>query len=134
MLDAAMQTDGKIMNTLAFPLVGAGYQANSFSSDHAAWMQTLSAPFSKDIVAVPVGDIRWGSCATAGAFINELSKHDGLGTVIDPIDGLRVWFSAPDPSNIFHPVNSFIQDFNLDKHTEGSSNIEAIILEPGTRL
>jgi hypothetical protein len=134
MLDAAMQTDGKIMNTLAFPLVGAGYQANSFSSDHAAWMQTLSAPFSKDIVAVPVGDIRWGSCATASAFINALSKRDGLGTVIDPIDGLRVWFSAPDPSNIFHPVNSFIQDFNLDKHTEGSSNIEAIILEPGTRL
>ena len=134
-LDAAMQTDGKIMNALAFPLVGAGYQPSSFSSDHAAWMQTLSAPFSKDVVAVPVGEIRWGSCATAGAFNNELSNREGLGTVIDPVDGLRVWFSTPEPSNIFHRVNSFIHsDLESDKHAEGLSNVEAIVLEPGTRL
>ena len=134
-LDAAMQTDGKVLNALAFPLVGTGYQPNSFSSDHAAWMQTLSAPFSKDIVAVPVGDIRWGSCATAGAFNNKLSKRDGLGMVIDPVDGLQLWFSTPEPSNIFHQVNSFIHsDLELDKHEEGASNVEAIVLEPGTRL
>lgn len=123
------------MNAIPFPLVGAGYWPSSFSSDHAAWMQTLSAPFSKDVVAVPVGEIRWGSCATAGAFNNELSKREGLGTVIDPVDGLRVWFSAPDSSNICHRVNSFIDsDLELDKHIEGLSNVEAIILEPGTRL
>ena len=130
-----MQTDGKILNALAFPLIGAGYQANSFSSDHAAWMQTLSAPFSKDLVAVPVGDIRWGSCATAGAFNNKLSNREGLGTVIDPVDGLQVWFSALEPSNIFHQVNSFIHDdLELKKTVEGSGNVEAIVLEPGTRL
>ena len=55
--------------------------------------------------------------------------------VIDPVDGLQVWFSSPEPSNIFHQVNLFIHsDLELDKHEEGSSNVEAIILKPGTRV
>ena len=68
-------------------------------------------------------------------FNNELSRREGLGMVIDPVNGLQVWFSTPEPSNIFHWVNSFIHnDLELDKDAEGLSHVEAIVLEPGTRL
>ena len=74
-------------------------------------------------------------CTTAGTFNNELSRREGLGMVIDPIDSLQVWFSTPEPSNIFHQVNLFIHnDLELDKDTEGLSHVEATVLKPGTQL
>jgi hypothetical protein len=119
MLDEGMGRNGKILNAPPFPLIGASYEANSFSSDQAAWMQTLSAPFSQEGLAAPIGNIRWGSCTTAGAFNNRLLERDSLGTVIDLVDGLWVCFSSPNNDN------------ESDEH---SINVEAIVLEPGTRL
>ncbi|KIM40847.1 hypothetical protein M413DRAFT_27977 [Hebeloma cylindrosporum] len=134
MLDAASHIDGKILNALPFPLVSAGYDENPFSTDQAAWMQTLSAPFSTDLSAVPVGDLRWGSCATAGAFHDRLNERDSLGSVIDPIVGSKVWISTTAPTNAFHGAASFFRnDIESDKTTLGRA-VEAIILEPGTRL
>lgn len=118
-LDSGKQTDGKILSALPLPIVYAGYEANPFSSDHAAWMQTLSSPFSKDTVPVPVGDLRWGMCATAGAFNNYRINRNGFGTIIDPIHGSIVWISASTASNA------------SDRSISG---VEAIHLEPGTRL
>ncbi len=135
LLDSARQPNGKILNALSFPLLGAGYEANSFSSDQAAWMQTMSAPFSKDVVAVPVGDFRWGLCATAGAFHHYHVDTFGHGTTIDPLDGMKIWVPAKDPGTIFHSVDLYFHDeFDLDKSASGLWSVEAIVLEPGTRL
>ena len=135
LLDSARQPNSKILNVLSFPLLGAGYEVNSFSSDQAAWMQTLSAPFSKDIVAVPIGDFRWGICATAGAFHPYHIDTFGQGTTIDLLDGRKIWISATDPDTIFHLVGIFFhEEFDLDKSASGLWGVEAIVLEPGTRL
>jgi hypothetical protein len=123
-LDSGKQTNGKILTALPLPIIYAGYEANPFSSDHSAWMQTLSSPFSKDIVPVPVGVLRWGSCATAGAFDDYHSNHDGFGTIIDPIHGSMVWISASNSNNIVHRRGKVLE----------INKVEAVILEPGTRL
>ena len=115
MLEAVRQPDSKILNVLPVPLVGAGYEANSFSSDHAAWMQTLSAPFSKDMIAAPIGDLRWGSCAMAGAFDDRTTERIGLGTIMDTMNGSKWWICGTEPTKLDHTV-------------------EGILLEPGTRL
>jgi len=109
-LQSAKQNHLKILSTLPLPIIDARYEANPFSSDHAAWMQTLSSPFSKDTISVPIGDIRWGSCATAGALNNYRVNRDGFGTVIDPIHGSLVWIST------------------------SNGKVEAVHLEPGTRM
>ena len=135
LLDSARQPNGKILNALSFPLLGAGYEANPFSTDQAAWMQTLSAPFSKDVVAVPIGDFRWGITATAGAFHPYHIDTYGQGTIVSTFDGRKLWISAKDPNNIFHSIGLFFHDeFDLDKSASGLWGIEAILLEPGTSL
>jgi len=126
-LDSGKQTNGKILTALPLPIIYAGYEANPFSSDHSAWMQTLSSPFSKDVVPVPVGDLRWGSCTTAGAFDDYRLNHDGFGTIIDLIHGSMVWISASNSSNIVHRRGIVLKNKSVNR-------VEAIVLEPGTRL
>jgi hypothetical protein len=129
MLDASKEPESIILNALPVPLVGAGYEANSFSSDHAAWIQTLSAPFFKDMIAAPV-DLRWGSCATASAFDNRLTEYNGLGSIIDPRQGSKVWICRANATNSTIRIGSLIHQDG--KYTAGA--FEAIVLEPGTRL
>jgi hypothetical protein len=128
-LDASRQPESKILKAHPVPLVGAGYEANSFSSDHAAWIQTLSAPFSKNTIAAPV-DLRWGSCATAGAFDDRLTEYDGLGSIFDTRYGSKVWICRANPTNSAIRIGSLI---HMDARCTAGA-FEAIVLEPGTRL
>ena len=135
MLDAAKQHHDKILNALPISLVGASYEANTFSLDQVVWMQTLSAPFSKDVIAAPIGEIRWGSCATAGTFNNRLTEHDSLGMVIEMKDGSKVWFSTTIATDFFRQADFMSHTEDESEHIYSALQVvKAIILEPGTRL
>jgi hypothetical protein len=56
----------------------------------------------KGVVTAPVGDLRWGSCATTRAIIT-FALTEMVGTIIELMDGSEVVISAADPSDFFIP-------------------------------
>jgi hypothetical protein len=99
-------------------------------------MHTLSSPFSRDVDAIPIGNIRRGVCATANTFLHYRIDNDGLGSTINPINGYQLWITAKDSTNIFHWVGLLFEDeFDLNKKSKTSLwDVEAIVIGPGTRL
>jgi hypothetical protein len=127
--------DGKILNMLSFPMRNTGIQNEGFSSDVAAWNKTEAEPICKHEVVMPVGDIQWGTCATCGAFCMYHIDCDGLGTMIELLDGLEWWIvpSNIDGDNIFARLYVFMNDnFNINS-ASGLLNLKAVLLGPETR-
>lgn len=132
MLACARMENGKVLNTLSFPMINAGIQNEAFSSDVAAWNKTLAEPICKYHAAMPVGDIRWGHCATRGAFEGFRINPHGLGMFIDVLHGLK-WCILP--SLVHEPT---AMEFLFDDHDPFDMatmcHLEAVMLLPGTRL
>jgi len=92
-------------------------------------------------LGIPVPDIRWGLCATKGAWHGFHIDSDGFGTFIDVRTGKKWWIVArPWKKGMaglrdFADVNIFMNEsYDPDKPGEELWALEAILLEPGTRL
>jgi hypothetical protein len=122
-----------------------GLGRHRFSSDSTAWRATKGRGGSTDGDFPPLADIRWGLAATKGAIHWWHIDSDGFATFIDVITGYKWWIVArerdsyvasgqKDATPRFGNVNLFLDSYQLEEPNDDLWNIEAILLEPGTRL
>jgi len=126
LLKASATDTSKILNALEFPMNMASMSPTpKFSTDLVAWASTTTG------TPPPIGDIRWGLAATAGARTWFHIDSNGFNTFVDVKCGFKVWICIRDEPGQFVAIDAF-EDFELD---DGSRyQIEAILLTPGTRL
>jgi len=126
LLKAAATDAGKILNALEFPMNMASVSPTpKFSTDLLAWASTATE------TPPPIGDIRWGLAATAGARTWFHIDSNGLNTFIDVKCGFKVWICIRDELGEFVKMDAF-KNFELDDAHR--YKIEVILLTPGTRL
>jgi hypothetical protein len=126
LLEAALTSDGKIINALEFPMGTASVSPTpKFSTDLVAW-DIVSRGFPP-----PIGDIRWGLAATPGARSWFHIDSNGFNTFIDIKCGFKAWMCINDKYGNFVSIDAF-KHFELDD--AGDNRIEVILLTPGTRL
>jgi hypothetical protein len=110
---------------------------SGFSSDVEAWLITEGLPYCDEESLYPSGDVKWGLAATAGAYHLIHIDCDGLGTVVDPITGKKVWaFFTPEEDvslSAFGDIDQFFNEFDVT-NPPCYWDAEAVLLEPGTRL
>jgi len=135
-LDCSRMENGKILNALSFPMRNAGVQNEAFSSDVAAWNKTEAEPICKHELSMPIGDIRWGICATCGASHPYHIDCEGAGTYIEPIIGDKWWILPSHiDDNLFARLDIFTNDkFDIDSASAEQWSLEGVLLQPGTRL
>jgi len=140
MLNCSQQADGKVLNALSFPMPGAATTPEAFASDLAAWNQTTGEPGCSSKAERPTGDMRWGLCATSGAWHGYHIDSDGSGTYIDVQNenAKKLWItsdhSVADNDALSQTGIFFDPDFSVDEGTSNLWGLEAIVLVPGTRL
>jgi hypothetical protein len=126
LLEASISEGGKILNALEFPMGTAPVSPTPiFSTDLVAWEMACRA------IPPPIGDIRWGLAATAGARSWFHMDSNGFNTFVDVKCGNKAWMCIRDKSGDFKLTDAF-KDFELDD--AGDYQIEVILLTPGTRL
>lgn len=122
---------GKPLNGLDFPQSDLG-QLPFISSDHVAWKKTQNLSGCKD--AYPTTSLRWGLCATCGAYHREHFDAEGAGTFVSPICGVKIWLvgvpAAGYAWDAFADIDFVHGDLVKDKRIEWV----ALVLEPGTTL
>lgn len=144
-LTAARQENGKAINGLDFPFSFEYEQDIPFASDKIAWHQMHGKPFCWN--DCPTSKIRWGLCATSGAYHRSHCDCHGHGTFISPESGIKIWFiavpkrqlssSEPLDSHLFDDfgnVNLFTEEYSLDNTNTELWNWEVVVLKPGMRL
>jgi hypothetical protein len=144
MLANSRLANGRILNALTFPMPWVGISFEQFSSECRAWYATEGLPFCKSTEAFPISDMRWGLAGTTGAKHWWHIDSDGFGTFIDVQTGSKWWIIArpkvstegikQDDFSAFADINLFLGDFELEKPLSEHWDLEAIYLEPGTRL
>jgi len=99
----------------------------SLSTDNIAWRV---ADYNGGI-AIPTGDIRWGTAATSGA--RTWFHIDSMGLLLEHVVkcGKKIWIFIRDEEGNFLHVNAF-KNFELDE--ANGYQLEAVLLMPGTRL
>jgi hypothetical protein len=82
--------------------------------------------------------MRWGLCATCGAWHPHHIDSDGSGTYIDTQNGKKLWITSDhsvEGNDALAQIGIFFDpDFSVDKGTSKLWGLEAIVLVPGTRL
>ena len=92
MLKASQAEDGKALNALDLPRAIESDFPRRFSSDVVAWDLLQGDEFCRD--QYPMSFLRWGLCATAGAYHREHMDCEGGGTFIGPESGVKIWLTA----------------------------------------
>ena len=110
---------------------------SAFSSDVEAWLLTEGLPYCDQDDLYPSRDIKWGLAATAGAHHWIHIDCDGLGTVVYPITGKKLWifFTPDDETSVgcFGDIDQFFNEFDVT-NSPPYWMAEAVLLEPGSRL
>ena len=139
LLGCARQNDGeggKILNALQFPMPEEGLGHHRCSTDSVAWRATKGRSGSSEYESPPLADIRWGLAATKGAVHWWHIDSDGFATYIDVVAGYKWWIVAKEKDtglSLGH-TSIFSADYQLEEPNNGLWDVEAILLEPGTRL
>lgn len=115
-----------------------GVHRDQCSSDQAAWNQTSGECLYSIDIPIPIGDVRWGICATCGAFHAYHIDSDGVCTFMEVVVGLKWWIvpnlRVQDPK-ILADIDIFLRHgFNIDGSSSALWGLEAVLLGPGTRL
>ena len=144
-LTAAEDEDGKALNGLDFPFPFDLENDIPFASDKVAWRQIHGQPFCRD--DCPTCSVRWGLCATSGAYHRCHCDCHGHGSYISPDSGVKIWFlgvpktkpssSHPQCSRLFDDfahTELFTQNYSLDKTNADLWDWEVVVLKPGMKL
>jgi hypothetical protein len=117
-----------------------GAESLPFSSDHAAWRDTVSDPYCTHETSENAS-LRWTDASTAHAVQFWKITPAGFGAFFDVRSGQQlVIVAAPETSDddtlhTFTHWDQYLQDFDRLSHEFSSRNgIEAIRLERGNRL
>ena len=132
-LTASQSPDSKILNGLSFQDPWAGIQRTSFSSDAFALTTSyMQEGWRKK--APEISHLRWSLAATKDAFHDWHIDSDGYGTFINVMAGSQWWIVARPKLNsqkvdIFNTISAFLED---DPNLK--VEVEAILLQPGSKL
>ncbi len=137
LLQSAQTQDGAILNALSFPLPLSSINNSAFSSDVEAWRTTEGLPYCDQEALYPSADMKWGLAATAGARHWIHVDCNGLGTVVDPVVGKKLWCLFTPKEDVsegsFGDIDQFFNGFDVT-NPPNYWDAEAVLLEPGTRL
>lgn len=139
MLRSSRTSNGKALNALDFPMPFSNLPTDMpFSSELTAWRETLGRSFCRAADAFPFTTMRWGLCATSGAYHKLHCDCDGLGTFIKPQVGTKLWFLAVPKLNsgldAFASIHLFLNDYDLDDTNTLHWDWEVVVLQPGMTL
>ena len=113
----------------------------SLSSDLTSYRRRVAKGDTDDLF--PCSAMRWGLCATAGAFTTFHIDADGLATYIACINegGSKWWILVgPKDSALHSPFSNaekmfaFHNSRPISLEALGDVQVEAVLLTPGTRL
>jgi len=110
-----------------------------FSTDSAAWNSMKGTNNCPADQLPPMGDLRWGLAATAGAISWTHIDSNGFGTYFDPSAGKKLIIVGRrkfDRTSLesFSEVDIFLNDFDVSAPNGDRLDLEAVILAPGTRM
>lgn len=133
LLEAAQHPDGNILNGLNFPMHTASLEPYPpYASDLFAWEETAEEP-GFEPKPIPIGHLRWGLAAIGGSWTLYHLDTDGTGAFVDTLTGTKIWFFQRDTEEQWrNPRATFPSKLKL--HEGGKYPVEAIVLQPGTRL
>lgn len=117
----------------------SGIESSHFSSDHAAWRETLSEPYCDQDDIAQLSSLRWTQASTANTTQFWRLAPAGFGIFFDIRSGLRwVIIATQDYREGGIDVerwDKYLGDFHQMKPKfDDNSVLEAIRLEPGHRL
>lgn len=120
----------------------SGIELSSFSSDHAAWRETLSEPYCDQDDVASQSSLRWTEASTANAIRFWRLAPAGFGIYLDIRSGQQwVIIATSDRKKCDRDVDHFtrwdryLQDFDpMKPKFNVDTPLEAIRLEPGNRL
>jgi hypothetical protein len=129
--------DGRILNGLDFPFTIADSDPWPLSSDLVAWRQTQGLPFCVKGDHYPYDSMRWGLCATAGAYSRSHMDANGGCTKVSPESGVKIWLLGLPPSCNFDEladIDTFTAEY--DPYTSNAKKLVwyPLVLKPGTTL
>ena len=126
LLEAANTPDGKILNTLKFPMGLASLDPPpKYSTD------LLSLRVAGREIVPPTSNIWWGTAATSGACTWFHLNSNGLGVSVNLKCRLKIWFFLKDDEGKLNVINCF-EYFELDE--ANGYQLEAVMLRPGTQM
>lgn len=138
MLKAASESDGKALNGLDFPRSTAGDFPLPFATDLAVWDQVLGEPWCHD--AYPMSSMRWGLCATSGAYKIHRDCEGGC-TFCGCKCGVKIWMvgiprvKEQESFDDLAYVNVFAdKDYDAWQTNEHLVDWVAVVLKPGSFL
>jgi hypothetical protein len=110
--------------------------SSPFSTEIEAWQATKGRPDCDGDGPTPASHLRWGLCATKGASHLWHIDSNGFGTFIDVKTGQKWWIVAcPKEERMFADTKLFLGDkYEVERPNEDLWDLEAILLEPGTRM
>jgi hypothetical protein len=120
----------------------SGVESSLFSSDHAAWRDTLTEPYCVADDVSKQSLLRWTNVSTSNATQFWKITPAGFGTFLDIRSGQQ-WIIIATPYrgddedyvDFFTHWDRYLENFNPMHPTFSRKNgIEAIRLEPGNRL
>ncbi|KAH6893898.1 hypothetical protein BKA70DRAFT_1439841 [Coprinopsis sp. MPI-PUGE-AT-0042] len=130
-----------IINALNLPLTpGLRPEQNfPFSSEHVAWLRTLGNSLCFN--DYPTSHTRWSLVAFDGALHYAHIDSDGFGTWVEVKHGLKLWVIArpkkgtdEEPIPSFGDINGVLRAFGVGDKPNSNWDVEAAVLEPGSRL
>jgi hypothetical protein len=137
-LKSAQSNTGKSLNGLDFPKSFETPERKPFASDIVAWKLTKRLAFAKSSDEYPISAVRWGLCATSGAYHKCHIDCNGFGTFISPATGVKIWFLAapkdPNSFEAFADMDLYLEDYDLDGTNETLWDWEPVVLKPGMTL
>jgi hypothetical protein len=105
-----------------------------FLTDSVAWDQVQGEEWCTD--SYPTAAVRWGICATAGAYQGPHFDCDGFGTFVYPESGVNIWMVAvPKEGKTFDDIaNLLLEESSLGWTNPCIVDWEPVTLIPGTAL
>jgi hypothetical protein len=135
-LKAASKEDGKALNGLDFGRSAVDTASPPFSTDIVACMQTHNSTFCLE--KYPSSTMRWGLCATAGAFHRCHKDCDGFGTFVSPESGVKLWIiGLPKNGGSYDDladIEMFLKGYNAWEANGDLFDWVALVLKPGMQL
>lgn len=120
----------------------SGVESSPFSSDHAAWRETLSEPYCDQDDITQLSSLRWTEASTGNATRFWRLAPAGFGIYLDIRAGLQwVIIATRDNRESENLVDEFarwdryLQNFDaMSPNFNMDTALQAIRLEPGNRL
>lgn len=137
LLDNGLDSQGKIVNGLDFPLPKASIEATKISSDIHAWDYTRGIHNTVRSTLYPTGHMRWGLAGTAHTMTFCHVDSDGFNTFGTILCGRKLWFFYREREGVpLSSIKTFVDEkFLLDEVAEDAPyDLEAIVLGKGDML